>query len=119
MSSNGSRCDQEKTETQQNNLPTDVSQPAISEHCKSLETWLNNVYIQRAVATSAYFTAYSLLFGNNNPLSNGPQGRSYPRQQQELPNFFNPEYVPNRDNRAAAVAEQQYPGEFCETTSGV
>ena len=112
MSSSSSRCDQEKNGTQQKKLPTETSQPAISEYCKSLETWLNNVYIQRAVATSAYFTAYSLLFGNNNALINGPQGGSYARQHQDIPSFFNPENVPDRGNRAAAVAQQQYPGKF-------
>ncbi|CAG7816097.1 unnamed protein product [Allacma fusca] len=82
--------------------------PSMTEYCQSLETWLNNVYIQRACATSAYYTAYSILFGNN--LVNVSQFSN----QSNVEGVFNlPRAaggnLPNRDFYRAAAVPQQYP----------
>jgi uncharacterized RDD family membrane protein YckC len=110
-----SKCDTEKTsgDTAKNDKdspPDPNSPPSMTEYCQSLETWLNNVYIQRACATSAYFTAYSILFGNN---LNNVGSSVNPPAAAGVFNAGGPGGVggnlPNRDFYRAAAVPQQYP----------
>src|SRR4051812_14966985 len=104
-STNQNQANQGPSSSSENSIPSSSSSVppptqdekysgSMSDYCKLLENWMTKVYWQRVTATSAYYTALSIINPGGfqqhpiPPQANGfPPNNPFPHQQQ--PNGFN------------------------------